>query len=242
MPEQDSYVYVSDTKIRALVPQDPRWWARLKPGRAQVGLNAGVKVQIDLDSNEPARIGARINAAEGHACVTGKWYEDGTLTPGEWMFFEGRIGCHVVDLEPSPGAVLFCQTEFTTNRRILLHGSAKHLSSRAAGDGVALSATSSPFSEPGEFPGIVHTLSQQQGDPVWKFWRHFSREDASAAEQNLRKNLEALDKQVVRTSWFRASAPTLAGCAVVSAIVPGPDDREIVIGSPLLLRRARPGS
>lgn len=33
-----------------------------------------------------------------------------------------------------------------------------------------------------------------------------------------------------------------AGRAVVTAITPGPDDTEIVVGSPLLVRRARPGS
>src|SRR5215470_17501366 len=114
------YIYLSDAKLRTLIPSDPRWWARMRARRFRAGLRAaGAEVGVDLETDKLLRLGAQISNAENQASVTGKWYEDETLTAGDWMFFEGRIGCHIVDIKPAPGAVLFCQIPSTDHRLIL---------------------------------------------------------------------------------------------------------------------------
>lgn len=236
------YVYLSDGKLRSMIPRDPRWWSRMRARRVQAGLAAaGAKIAVDLETTALLRLGAEINKAEWDAGTTGKWYEDDSLEVGDWMFYEGRIGCHVVDLEPAPGAVLFCQVRSAGDRAVLLHGSAKHLVGRAPASEPP-GAPSSPFSDPSAFPDIVQQASPIENEPLWRFWRQFGRRNLRDPDDALQAALAGLYARVVDTAWFRASAPNLAGCALVSAIMPAPDGGEFLIGSPLFVRRSRPGS
>jgi hypothetical protein len=145
----------------------------------------------------------------------------------------------MIDVQPGPGAVLFCQVPRSTGRSLLLHGSAMHLQDRSLLAGFPASVTI-PFSAPTAFPLIVQMVIASRGNPMWRLWQRFGRQDPSAAEENLQANLTDLYSQVVGTDWFRASAPYLAGFAYVSGLVQRPDGSEIVVGSPLLVRRARP--
>ena len=238
----DEYVYISDAKLRALIPSNPRWWARMRARRIQGGIHAGgAQIGVDMETDDLLRLAARLQKAEYHAAGTAKWYEDDTLTAGDWMFFEGRIGCHVIDLEPRPGAVLFCQIPPTDGRSVLLHGSAVHMMDRPEIGSLPLSVMT-PFSSPAAFPRIVQQVLINDADPLWVFWRRFSHRDPTTAEQDLQSNLAELHSRVVGTDWFQASAPYLAGFAYVSGIVQGPNGVEVVVGSPLFIRRARPGS
>lgn len=238
----DEYIYISNAKLRGLLPANPRWWARLRARRIQAGIGAGVaQVGADLETDELIRQAAQIQHAEYHAAGTAKWYEDDMLTAGDWMFFEGRIGCHLVEMEPKPGAVLFCQTPRGTGRSVLLHGSALHLQGRSTLGGVPISVTT-PFSAPAEFPRIIQQVRASATDPLWKFWHAFRHQDPATAEADLQRNLTELYREVVGTDWFQASAPYLSGFAYVSGLVGRPDGTELIIGSPLLVRRARPGS
>jgi hypothetical protein len=56
----------------------------------------------------------------------------------------------------------------------------------------------------------------------------------------LTENLTALYRDVVAAGWFRASAGYFTGFAYVSGVVPLPDGTEIVVASPLYVKRARP--
>jgi hypothetical protein len=238
----DEYVYISDAKLRALIPRDPRWWARMRARRVQAGIHApGTQIGVDMEADELLKLAARLHKAEYHAAGTAKWYEDETLTAGDWMFFEGRIGCHVIDLEPRPGAVLFCQIQPTNGRLVLLHGSAAHLIDRPEIGNFPVSVTT-PFSSPAAFPRIVQKLLINDADPLWMFWRRFNHPNPATAEQDLQLNLAELHTRVIGTEWFQASAPYLAGFAYVSGIVPELNATEVVVGSPLFVRRARPGS
>lgn len=238
----DEYIYISNAKLRGLLPTNPRWWARMRARRVQAGVGAGVAhVGADLETDELVRQAAQIQQAERQAADTAKWYEDDTLTAGDWMFFEGRIGCHVVDMEPKPGAVLFCQIPLDTGRSVLLHGSAVHLPGRSALGSVPVSVTT-PFSASAEFPRIIQQVRVSEADPLWRFWRAFRYQDPATAEADLQTNLTELYRRVVGTDWFQASAPYLSGFAYVSGLVGRPDGSELVVGSPLLVRRARPGS
>lgn len=237
----DEYVYVSATKLRGLLPDDPRAWARLRARRVEAGVEAaGAKLGLDLEPDERIRFARQVIEAEKHAQLSGKWFEDETLEAGDWVYFEGRIGCHVVDMGRKPEALLFCQIPSDGGRSILLHGSAKHLMDTPSDKALPISVTMPAFSSPAAFPRIVQRAVAVQGDPLWTFWRSL-RDSPARSERELRFNVAELHARVVGTDWFKASAHYLAGCGVVSGLVPGPGGTEVVVGSPLVVRRTRPG-
>lgn len=241
MADLGMYVYLSNGKLRRFIPDDPPWWARMRARRLQAGVQASVAhVSVDMEADSVLELAAQLHKVEQHAGATGKWYEDETLSAGDWMFFEGRIGCHVVNREPAPGAVLFCQIRSTARRLVVLHGSAAHLIGTSPVS-TAANPSTVRFSDPETFPRIVQALRRDTPNPSWMFWRR-STDHHPASNDDVRGDLDGLYSDIVDTDWFRESAPYLAGCALVSGIVSGPAGSEIVVGSPLYVRQARPGS
>jgi hypothetical protein len=239
----DEFVYISAARLRGLLPEEPRAWARLRARRIQAGVEAsGLKLGAELEPDERIRLARHVDEAEKHAHLEGKWYQDESVEAGDWIFFEGRIGCHVVDMGPgSTSAVLFCEVPSGRGRTVVLHGSAKHLTDAPHDRPLPVSITAPPHSSAGAFPRVVQRAVATQGDPLWAFWNRL-RDTPSRAVRELAVNVTELHARVVDTTWFKSSAPNLAGCGVVSGLVPGPNGEEVVVGSPLVIRRRRPGN
>jgi hypothetical protein len=238
-------VYLSATKLKDIIPTSRPWWRRLRAKNVSAEVAAGpVKVGADiklLDPDEVAALADSIDKAETLG-ETAKWFEDSTLTAGELMLFEGRFGCHLVEFAPSPAAVLFCQLPEPNCRSVVLHGSAANVTQwRQRELGSEYEAALVPYSDPAAVPGILHAaVATEQDSPLWGFWQRLGQGDTQAPGDALTRNLTALYRGVVAESWFRASAGYFTGFAYTSGIVPLPDGTEIVLGSPLYVKRARP--
>jgi hypothetical protein len=241
------YVYISDTKLREFIPRDRGWWlrGRVRNVRAEIGAGpAKAGVDIDLDTDRLISEGLRVSRvlqmgkAERHVSRVATSADDPGLLPGDWIFFDGRIGCHLVDIEPRPGAVLFCQVPSARRRSVLLHGSAIHLMDRRQ-PGEPAAAVPIAFSAQGEVPRIMREATANTADAFGRVW-HALKEREAGPVSGLAADLADFYAFVVKTDWFLASAPFLAGFALVTAIVALPDGTEVLMGSPLFVRRARP--
>lgn len=236
------YIYISDTKLEGFIPKDPGWWlrGRVRHVRAEVGAGLA-KAAVDVDTDSTDRLIAQIvklGKVERHVSRIATSVDDPGVMPGDWVFFDGRIGCHVVDLEPKPGAVLFCQVPSTRDRSVLLYGSAVHLKDRR--QPADLPATMPiPFSATAEVPRIIRQAAADTADAFGQLW-HGLKAQPTATMAGIVGDLTDFYTFVVRTDWFLASAPFLAGFALVTAIVALPDGTEVLIGTPLFVRRARP--
>jgi hypothetical protein len=235
------YVYISDERLKAFIPSDPGWWrrGRVRNVRAEVGAGP-VKAGVDVDLAADRLISEFIQLAkvERQVSSVATSVDDPGLRPGDWVFFDGRIGCHLVDIEPKPGAVLFCQVPSARHRSVLLHGSAIHLRGRRQAREAAAVAPVS-FSAADEVPRIIREATAGTADSFGRVW-HGLKAQGTGTMAGLVDDLADFYAFVVKTDWFLASAPFLAGFALVSAIVPVQDGTEVLIGTPLFVRRARP--
>jgi hypothetical protein len=234
-------VYLSDSKLKNIIPTSRPWWQRLRAasvtGEVGVGpIKVGAEVKIP-DPDEMAALAASIDKADTLG-QSSKWFGDPTLTAGELMWFEGRLGCHLVKLGAEPAAVLFCQLPEPNCRSVVLHGSAKnvtHWEQEAAGAGHLA------YSDPMAVPDILRgAVTAEEGGPPWRFCRGLGRASGPMPADDLTRNLTTLYRDVVSDSWFRSRAGYFSGFAYTSGIVPLPDGTEIVLGSPLYVMRARP--
>lgn len=229
------YVYLSDAKLRQFVPSEPSWWSRLRvrklAGKARV---ASLETSVEIDVGDVAD--AEVRKLVDHLSEDAQWYRQDGLLPGTWVFFEGRIGYESL----TGGAALFCEAGGwdKTSTRILLHGSATHLVGRTA-----VPAPDQPqgsFSHIDDVPSVLHSAmvkSVPQGDER-AIWGRLGRRRAPA---DLPSQVEALFRRVVCTDSYLSSAPFLAGCARVSAVVrPAGLPFGVVLASPLFVRHARP--
>lgn len=247
----DDVIYLSDSKLDAIVPRDRSWWRRLQARRLNAGINPGVvKLEADLEMPGPdklAALAAKLDKVD-ELNEMSKWFEDPSLTAGELMCFEGWIGTQLVTLGAPSGAVLFCQLPEPGCRSVVLHGSAANLQQRKQA-GAASPVSPVPYSDPSAAPDVVRTaVSSRDGSGLWGFWRGLGALGGPGegggwvAADMIAENLAGLYAHVVGTKWFRDTALHLGGVAYVSGIVPLPDGTEIVLGSPLCVRRVRPGS
>ena len=98
-----------------------------------------------------------------------------------------------------------------------------------------------PFSATEEAPSIIRRAGADTADVFSQVLSGLKGDRQGAVTlPELVGDLADFYAAVVQTDWFKLSAPFLAGFARVTAIVPLPDDTEVVIGSPLFVRRARP--
>lgn len=238
-------VYLSASRLKDIIPTSRPWWQRLRAERVTVEVGVGsVKVGAEvriLDPDEMAALAASIDKADTLG-QSSKWFEDPTLTAGELMWFEGRLGCHLVKFRAEPAAVLFCQLPEPNCRSVVLHGSAKNITQwvqDAAGSGTG--AGHLVYSDPVAVPDILRAaVTAEEDGPFWRFWRGLSRASGPVTADDLTRNLATLYRDVVSNSWFRTRAGFFSGFAHTSGIVPLPDGTEIVLGSPLYVMRARP--
>ena len=240
MTQLGEYVYVSGVKLEGFMPTD-HWWqrGRVRNVRAEIGVGpAKVGVDIDLETEQLISRSVPLGQVERQVSRVATSVDDPGLMPGDWIFFDGRIGCHVVNIEPKPGAVLFCQIPSARRRSVLLHGSAIHLKDRRQ---ASETTTVAPivFSATEEVPRIIREAAAGTADAFGRVWCGL-KEQGTSTVAGLVADLADFYAFVVKTDWFLASAPFLAGFALVSAIVPLPDGTEVLIGSPLFVRRARP--
>jgi hypothetical protein len=252
MTKLHAYVYISDAKLESLIPPDQKWWQRGRVrsvrGHAEAGLSV-VKASIDADlalteelieKASPLGTSLKVGRVEHPIKAVATSVDDPELRAGDWIFFDGWINCHVVDIEPRPGAVLFAEIPNAHGRSTLLHGSATHLKDRKQATD-APRAVPLPFSATEAAPGIIRRASADTAD-VFGQVLYGLKEDTRGAVTlpELVGDLADFYAAVVHTDWFRLSAPFLAGLARVTAIVPLPDGTEVVIGSPLFVRHAEP--
>jgi hypothetical protein len=247
------YVYISDKKLKGFIPEDPKWWQRGRirnvHGHAEAGVSQA-KASIDADlaltdklieeaspfatSLKVARVA---KALEGGLATS---MDDPGVRAGDWIFFDGWIGCHVVDIEPKPGAVLFAELPNARGRSVLLHGSAIHLEDRRQATDVPQTVPM-PFSAREEAPSIIRRAGVGPADAFSQVLHGLKGDRRGAVTlAELVGDIADFYATVVKTDWFKRSAPFLAGFARVTAIVPLPDGTEVVIGSPLFVRYARP--
>lgn len=241
MTQMAEYVYLSDRRLREFIPKDPGWWprGRVRNVRAEIGVGpAKAGVDIDLDTDRLISQSVQLGKVERQVSGVATSADDPGLMPGDWVFFDGRIGCHVVDIEPKPGAVLFCQVPSARRRSVLLHGSAIHLLDRQQASEAPVAAPAA-FSTTKEVPRILREATAGTADAFGRIL-HGLKEQGNGTMAGIVADLTDFYAFVVRTDWFLASAPFLAGFALVSAIVPLPDGTEVLIGAPLFVRRARP--
>jgi hypothetical protein len=251
----DEYVYLSDAKLRQFIPTDVRWWSRMRTRKASgsVGMG-GTRASLELEPTDLARSAVQLSKVVKHISEYGRWYEEPGLVAGDWVFFEGRIGWQVIDQDPAPGAVLFCQIvqPDTENQKIVLHGSVAHLiglpSAPEQGTGTPRSnpsmATLLRYSNPASFPSILEWASTSVLPRSERtFWRLLNKTPRTAqhGSEGLRQHLTILLDYVANSDWFLSTAPYLNGCARVTAVVK-PADRPfaVVIASPLFIRHQRP--
>jgi hypothetical protein len=236
-------VYLSAAKLKDAIPASRPWWRRLRAESATAGVGVGpVKAGLTVKlatPDEMAALAESFDKAETLG-VSAKGFEDPTLTAGELMLFEGRFGCHVVEFKSGPAAVLFCQLPEPNCRSVVLHGSAANVLQWRQPDSDPESALV-PYSDPIAVPGILRAAVAAEADnPAWGFWRSLDQVSTRPADEALTRNLTALYSGVVADSWFRTRAMYFTGFAYTSGIVPLPDGTEIVLGSPLYVKRARP--
>jgi len=240
----DEVIYFSGRKVDSIIERDRAWWRRLRARKVSAGVNPGVvKLEADIEFARPDKLEA-LAAKLDKVDKLGEdvlWFDDPALTAGDLMWFEGRIGCQLVTLRPGAGAVLFCQLPEPGRRAVVLHGSAANLLQRQQ-LGPVPGAPIVPYSDPSSAPDIVQAaIIESEQREFWKFWHDLGRDNAPAAADTLAPNLSDLYTHVVGTEWFRGSAPYLGGFAYVSGIVPLSADTEVVLGSPLYVKRMRPG-
>jgi len=121
MTKLHAYVYISDAKLESLIPPDQKWWQRGRVrsvrGHAEAGLSV-VKASIDADlalteelieKASPLGTSLKVGRVEHPIKAVATSVDDPELRAGDWIFFDGWINCHVVDIEPRPGAVLFAE-------------------------------------------------------------------------------------------------------------------------------------
>lgn len=246
----DEYVYLSDDKVAQFIPRDVRWWSKIRAkkftGKAGIG---GFEASAEFESVDLARMGGHLDKLERHILEFSRWYEEQDLVPGNWVSFEGRIGCQVTDRDPARGAVLFCQAGSLDepSRRIVLHGSAEHLVRATPANQTASSglARSNPgYSRSDGLPLILEAVGDAAlPDTEQTFWRTFSSPPgrSTPALDTLPQRLETLFTDIVGTETYLECAPYLGGCARVSRVVNLPTlPFDVVVASPLFVRYQRP--
>ena len=137
---------------------------RVRNVRAEIGAGpAKAGVDIDFATDRLISQFVRLGKVERQVSRVATSADDPGLIPGNWVFFDGRIGCHVVDIEPKPGAVLFCQVPSARRRSVLLHGSAIHLMDRRQAS-EATAVVPVAFSATEEVPRIIRDATADTAD------------------------------------------------------------------------------
>jgi hypothetical protein len=242
----NEYVYLSNDKVRQFLPSEQSWWSRIKAKKfgGKAGA-AGLEVSLEFEPSEAAASNARLEKIRDHIGEAGRWFEEPGLTPGEWVFFEGRIGYQALD----EGAVLFCQSGGLTpsKNRIVLHGSATNLVGTTVTSAASTSIPAGGYSNPGSAASVLEAAlgrTDMLEVAERQFWRRFTDNAPKkpfAGQESLSRHVETLFKEVACTDWFHSYSPFLAGCARITAVVePTSLPFGVVVASPLFARRARP--
>lgn len=228
------YLYLSDRKLQQFLPDPVPPWRRLGRFRAEVTTPLGSL------SFEPGSLDGRSDtAAQLEKIVSdiglrARWFEPTEADPlhaGEWIFFEDRINYWIFEPTSSPALVLFLNLSRTSARRtrLLLHGSAEHLTGAGVTHGRLRSAASSP-SDNSWFRNMLPFLPRivgSLGTPKQREPRQLR-----SLELDLDDVVRALDR-----SNRPGTAMWLAGYARVTAQVDlapedGPGER-LAVASPL---------
>ncbi|WP_020418419.1 SAVMC3_10250 family protein [Amycolatopsis sp. ATCC 39116] len=219
-------VYVSEAKLRQLLPDLPKRARGLRDVEAEVTTPVGgLKVGKAAREAEPGLAGAvaRLEASERAP----KWFADPDVRPGQWVHFEAPMSYGVVvsaatfldvgepvDGYPSGGQL-----------RLLLHGSSAHLL------------------------GAGHPEHRTGRDVTFSLWLHFTHALREANVENGRSDLDDNQlfhgwlKRVLR--WLdqefqpRYTAAWVAGYARVTARIPTPSGT-VLAATPLYVEHVEP--
>ncbi|NIH86517.1 SAVMC3_10250 family protein [Amycolatopsis granulosa] len=211
-------IYVSEAKLRQLVPDLPRRPRGLRDVEAQVTTPVGgIKVGKPARETEPGLAGA-VAALEASPRAP-RWFAEPGVRPGEWVHFEapmayGEVGGAVVFLDVDEAGA-----EYPTGGRLrlLLHGSRHHLV--------------------GSLP------AERDMDDRWhhSMWVRFTQvllklTDPGQAgnagdERFLGRVVTAMDRLADRLQPEFAAA-WVAGYARITAVLPE-DERTILVATPL---------
>ena len=125
----DELIYVSSSKLAQFIPIEQSRWRRLRLRKLVAGFSAGgAKLEVETETADINRLAAVIRELEESA----RWYEDDLVMPGEWVFFEGKLAfvrtqAFEGELGSVDDGVLFFDSPRRGHPRLLLHGSARHL-------------------------------------------------------------------------------------------------------------------
>ncbi|GAA3431797.1 SAVMC3_10250 family protein [Kutzneria kofuensis] len=240
------FVYVSGEKVRNCVPMRTAWWQGLRVRKLGAGLKfSPVEASLDVEPTAIAEDDRRLGKLMEYLDGSGRYYTEPDVDRGEWVMFEGHIGMALVDTEPAPGAVLFCEAEplAVTTPRIVLHGSAQHL--RAS---VSPTTGGAPPERRGGYSVATHANVARILDAASKAHRAAppgglrrlfggSAEDSTDLEQNLATYF----REVACTAEYRDFAPYLGGHARITAVLRPPSlPFPVIMASPLYVRYERP--
>ncbi|MFE6772982.1 SAVMC3_10250 family protein [Streptomyces fimicarius] len=232
-------VYLSEGKLSGFMPEPRRALPAIKL-HAGVSM-AGVNVEspaADLDRDLLRHLKRVEKDLERHAPS----YLEPELTPGRWVQFEaplswitlrGRYQELVLFVDPAPSP-----PEAGATRRLLLHGSARHLSGRPAVqiDGPALSGLDGGGHSAGtlfvtQAGHVLAALAQGSIGPDAQ--DEAQPEPASSLSRaGIRELLTALDAESAEVS----TAALMIGYARVSAVLPATaNDGGCLVASPLIV-------
>lgn len=135
-------VYLSERKLRQF--QDDagsgKWFRRITgvTATAPLGLGGlGINLAEQRSAGRPPSLDSVLKQLDRSERAP-KWYEDGDIAPGDWVYFEAPMAYAIVERAsvalpdaPPEGLLLFLQTSTSDQGaprvRLLLHGSGEHL-------------------------------------------------------------------------------------------------------------------
>lgn len=240
------FVYLSDGKLNEFQPEPrrPLPVIKLHAGGSLAGLN--VESPVSDGARERRR---HLKRVEKEIALHASWYTEPTVGPGRWVRFEapltwatlrGRYQDLVLFVDPAPDSA---QPVTAARRRLLLHGSARHLLGRppAQVDGPALTGLEGGGHSAGTVfvtnAGHVISALAQVHDPLAA---ETGAPVVSAAAPTtlttpltrvgLRDLLAALDAEATEVS----TSAVVGGYARVSAVLPETEDSVgCLVASPL---------
>lgn len=245
MPRYREYVYLSNDKVRQFQLEDDAWWRRIKLRKIGAKVAAPAPTVAEFSAEIEIRDQQKADQVEQDVIDGSRWFEE-DVTAGDWVLFEGRLGLLVLNYGPAAGAVVFAQVgaEPGATRRLVLHGSARHLAGRpasvpAAVPGPAVAGGDRPYSSPPELPGIISAVAEDLGVTERSRWQDVlatvqrGRIPPNDAGAQLVGVLEHLDRQPL----FAATARSVCAVARVTALLPYPPaGGDVLVATPLVVR------